>query len=139
MIEALKARIKATVPELKLVGGAADFQAAAETNPTATPACYVFLMSENPDPSETDLLQQRVSASIGIAFCVKNVKDAKGAIATDLLDVLRKKVKDQIFGWPPSEEHDPLERGVSRLLAFRDQHVWWQDLYSTAYFDRSEL
>lgn len=141
MIEALKAHIKATVPELKLIGGAADFQAAADSNPNATPACFVFLMDENPGKPVTDVLMQNVRVSVGITFVVKNVKDAKGAASTASLDALRKKVKDQVFGWSPNiePEYDPFERGACRLLAFRDGHVWWQDLYLTSYLDRSLL
>ncbi len=139
MIKALVTRIKATVPELKLVGEAADFQAAAENNPLATPCCFVFLMDETPGRSATDVLLQKVEATVGIVFVVKNLKDTKGAAARDALDELRKKVKDQVFGWQASTEFDPFERGASRLLAFRDGHAWWQDLYLTSYYDRSSL
>lgn len=139
MINALKERIKQTVPELKFVGEAADFQAAAESNPLATPACFVFLMDERPGRSQTDVLVQQVEATVGIAFVVKNLKDTKGAAARGALDDLRRKVKEQIFGWQASVEFDPFERGASRLLAFRDGHVWWQDLYLTSYYDRSLL
>lgn len=139
MVEALKQRIRQTVPELKFVGEAVDFQAAAESNPLATPACFVFLMDERPSKSQTDVLVQRVEATVGVAFVVKNLKDAKGAAASGALDDLRRKVKDQVFGWQASAELDPFERGASRLLAFRDGHVWWQDLYLTSYYDRSVL
>jgi hypothetical protein len=27
---------------------------------------------------------------------------------------------------------------LGRLLAFRDGHMWWQDVFRTAYFDRSD-
>ncbi|MBI3712595.1 MAG: hypothetical protein HY253_06495 [Burkholderiales bacterium] len=139
MINALKERIKQTVPELKFVGEAADFQAAAESNPLVTPACFVLLMDERPGKSQTDVLVQRVEATVGVAFVVKNLKDTKGAAARGALDALRKKVKEQVFGWQASAEFDPFERGASRLLAFRDGHVWWQDLYLTSYYDRSLL
>ena len=34
---------------------------------------------------------------------------------------------------------DALERSRSHLLAFRDGHMWWQDGYTTAFYDRSQL
>lgn len=139
MIETLKDYIKANVPELKAVGEAVDFQTAAESNPLATPACYVFLMDETPGPSQTDVLIQKVRATVGIVLVVKNLKDTKGAAAKVTVDSLRTKVKDLVFGWSASAVYDPFERGPGRLLAFRDGHLWWQDLYLTEYFDRSSL
>lgn len=124
---------------IKLVGGVADFQSAAEANPNATPACFVFLMDERPGPSQTDVLIQRVEATIGVVFVVKNLRPKGGSIDASGLNELRASVKKHLFGWQPSEAFDPFERGASRLLSFRDGHAWWQDLYLTAYYDRSEL
>lgn len=140
MIEQIKARIKNLVPEIKLVGGAADFQSAVESNPVTTPACYVFSLGESPMPSQfAGALLQRVRASVAVVLVVKNLSDSKGVAALGDIDVLRKKVKKVIYGWEPAEGLEPLERGDSNLLAFRDGHAWWQDVYLTSYFDRSEL
>ncbi len=140
MIDALKARIKLMVPEIKLVGEAADFQHAAENNPTVTPACFVIPMDETPSPNQLgDIVIQRVRATVGIVLVVRNLTDAKGVASRIDLDALRKKVKDQVYGWQAKETLDPFERGASHLLAFRDGHMWWQDQYITMYYDRSVL
>jgi hypothetical protein len=140
MIDAIKARIMAMVPEIKFVGEAADFQHAAESNPTVTPACFVIPMEEAPTPSRMgDIVIQRVRATVGIVLVVRNLTDNKGVAARVDLDGLRKKVKDQLFGWQAKSELDPFERGNSHLLAFRDGHAWWQDQYITMYYDRSVL
>lgn len=140
MIEALKARIKATVPEIKFVGEAADFQSAAESNPKVTPACFVIPLEEMPAPNQMgDILIQKVQATVGIVLVVRNLSDSKGAAARLSMDAIRKLVKDQVYGWQALPALDPFERGSSHLLAFRDGHVWWQDIYLTSYYDRSVL
>ncbi|MFZ6644422.1 phage tail terminator protein [Undibacterium sp. TJN25] len=139
MIDAVVARLRANLPELKLIGKAVDFQSAAESNPKATPACFVIPIDETPESNGMgDILIQRVSATIGVVLVVRNLADNKGAAAGADLELLRAKVKRQVFGWTASPELDPFERGNSHLLAFRDGHMWWQDLYRTAYFDKAE-
>jgi hypothetical protein len=142
MIAAIVARLEATKAQtgLKRVGGAAAFQAAVETNPAAVPAAYVFTLDETagPNPVAPDVIQ-RVSASIGVVLVARNLSDAKGAAAGQDMETLRAAVKAVLLGWSPAEGHDPLERGRAHLLAFRDGHMWWQDAYTTAYFDRSTL
>lgn len=121
---------------LKLVGGAAEFQRAAERNPTAVPAAYVFVTAEDPAPAPASgPLIQRVAVVVGVALVVRNVADATGAAASLDMDTLRGAVKAHLFGWQPNAECDPLERGPSNLLAFKDGHLWWQDSYITAYYD----
>lgn len=140
MITEIIARIKATVPAIKLVGEAADFQTAAEKNPNVTPACFVIALEESPAPNAYgNLMQQQVRAAVGIVIVVRNVGDISGGAARLTMESLRKQLKDQLFGWTPAAGLDPLERGNSNLLAFRDGHMWWQDVYLTEYYDRSVL
>lgn len=140
MIDALKARIAETVPDIKFVGEAADFQSAAESNPKVTPACFVIPLDETPVPNQMgNIVIQEVSATVGIVLVVRNLADNKGVAARVSLEALRKLVKDQVYGWQANADLAPFERGKSHLLAFRDGHVWWQDLYITSYYDRSVL
>lgn len=125
---------------LKLVGAAADFQAAAESNPGATPAAYVIPLEEAPNPNQLDnLVIQRVVASVGIILAVRNVSDVTGKASELDMTTLRTAIKALLLGWSPATGHDPLERGRGHLLAFRDSHMWWQDTYITAYYDRSQI
>jgi hypothetical protein len=140
MIEQLVERIKTTVPALRLVGRAAEFQAAVESNPKVTPACYVVPILEQPGPSvDADIMQQRITVTVGVIFVVRNVGDTVGAAASADLEGLRRAVRDQVYGWVAAPGMDPFERGTGHLLTFRDGHVWWQDLFITSYFDRSVL
>lgn len=140
MIDALIARIKNTVPDIKFVGGAAEFQTAADNAPKVTPAVFVIQLEETPSPSaDANIVIQRVHAVVGIILVVRNVSDNTGAAALASTEALRKAIKDQVFGWQAKPELDPFERAGSHLLAFRDGHAWWQDAYSTIYYDRSKL
>jgi hypothetical protein len=134
------ARLQELVPTLKLVGGAAGFQKASETNPAATPAAFVFLARDvaGPNPVAPDV-HQRVDAEIAVVLVIKNISDAQGNAASQDMETLRREVKAVLLGWPPATGYDALERGPGNLLAFRDGHLWWQDIYKTAYYDRSVL
>ena len=139
MIAALIARIAATVPELKYVGTAADVLRVGENNPTVTPCCYVMPMDESPGENMlSDMaVQQRVVSRVGVILVVRNMADNKGAAAgADMLE-LRQLVKRQVYGWQASAEFDPFARGSSHLLKLQDGHMWWHDIYTTAYYDRS--
>ncbi|MDQ2822963.1 MAG: hypothetical protein M3Y65_21720 [Pseudomonadota bacterium] len=141
MIEALLARIRDTVPEIKFLGEMADFQRAVESNPVAVPALFVIEGDESASPSQFSdvVVSQRVRATVGLVLVVRNLSDANGEAAKSELRQLRQLVKAQVFGWQATAEFDPFERGQSHLLAFRDGHVWWQDQYLTSFYDRSVL
>lgn len=139
MIDELIAQLR-TVPALKLVGGAVDLQAAAEEEPTITPAAFVIPLEENPGANELgNFVMQRVAVAVGVVLVVRNLTDTKGAAATVDMEALRQSTKAVLLGFAPNDACDPLERGQSALLAFKEGHMWWQDIYITAYYDRSVL
>lgn len=133
MITETIARLQSQVAALKLVAGAAEFQAASESNPIATPAAYVLRLSEKAGAQEgMAKVIQRVAAEIGIVIVLRNVADPKGAAADSDLDALRSAVRTALLGWA-APACDAFEYGAGGLLAFRDGHLWWQDSYQTAY------
>ena len=124
---------------LKLIGGAALFQIAAESNPKGVPAAFVIPLEETPSKNASgNFVIQRVTVAIGIILVVRNVSDNTGAAASSDMETVRNAVKTQLLGWQPSPAYDPLERSRSALLAFKDGHMWWQDVYISSYIDRSE-
>lgn len=134
MIAEIVARLIDQVPALKQIGGAAEFQAAAESNPTATPAAFVFPLRESGGASPIyGRVRQKVSASVGVVLVVRNVADAKGAAAGGDMATLRAAVESVLLGWVPVSGRDPLEFESGALLAFRNGHMWWQDAYRTQF------
>ena len=140
MISDVVTYLQTAVPALKLVGAAAQFQAAVESNPKATPAAFVISLGDDPGPSVmADQVIQRVATPLGIVLVVRNLSDTKGVAAGQDMEALRAAVKAALLGWQPAAEYDPLQRGRGTLLAFKDGHMWWQDIYLTATYDRSVL
>lgn len=138
MIPAIIARLQAQVPAFKRVEGVAGFQRATENNPPATPAAFVFTVDESGVAGDVDADDgegQRVVVTLAIVLVVRNVADAHGAAAEDDMDALRGQVRQALLGWTTDTDHDPLERLRSSLSAFRDGHMWWQETWTTAYYD----
>lgn len=138
MITETIARLRAQIATLgaALVDGAAAFGAATETNPVSTPAIYVVPLSETPAPTQFDGVQ-RVTGDMAIVCAVRNLTDARGEAAQIDLQALRVNVKAALLGWVPADGHTAIERGAGRLLAFRDGHLWWQDIYRSNYFEKT--
>lgn len=122
---------------LAMVAGAAAFGKAVEGNPTTTPAVFVVPLNERPSArafSGDDT--QRVDVEIGVVTALRNVADASGEAALDALTPVRDGIKAQLLGFIPIAGYAGLERGPGQMLAFRDGHLWWQDVYRSYYFER---
>lgn len=136
MIAEIRQRL-ADVGALKLIGGAAEFQTAADGNPKAVPAAYVLPMDETPGdrPFSGDDIQQ-IDIAVAVVLVLKNVAEPKGGAAVDDLQALRDEVKIALLGWVPITGYASLSRGRSNLLAFRDGYLWWQDTYVSSFYER---
>lgn len=127
---------KATIG-LKLVAGAAQFQAAADTNPTATPAAYVLPLGETPGArqfSGDDI--QKFETACAVVLALRNVADPNGGAVQGDLQALRDGIKTALLGWVPAEGFASLSRGRGGLMAFKDGHLWWQDVYTSSFYER---
>jgi len=51
------------------------------------------------------------------------------------MDALRGQVRAALLGWSIDPEHELLARRQSTLAGFRDGHMWWQETWTTAYYD----
>ena len=134
MIRAIAERLEA-LSLLNLVAGAADFAAAAETTPPATPAAYVLPLQESASSNALSCaVAQTVTASFGIALALTNVADAKGEAALADLKTVREAVGPALLGWTPDgETYAPLEFAGGALLGFKNGVLWWQDVYITQF------
>lgn len=133
MIDALIAQIKANVPALKVVAGAAAFGAARESRPIALPAVYVLRLKEAGAPSEVyGKTDQRVAVTAGVVIAAANVADARGDASGGDVETLRAAIRTALLGFVPAG-HDPLQFGEGDLAAFGDGVHWWQDTYTSHY------
>lgn len=134
MIAEIIDRLKSTLPDLRIVDGAAGFQRASESNPKATPAAFVFIVDESADDNSVDApFIQEVDVKLAVVLVVRHVGDTVGAAAGVDMDSLRADVLAALMGYSPIAGYDPLARQKSALLAFRDGHMWWQETWSTRY------
>lgn len=135
MIAEIIARLQAQVPALKLVAGAAAFNAASQANPAATPAAFVFAVEETDEENGLEQpMVQEVTVTLAVVLVVRQVSDAQGAAAGTDMDTLRQQVGVALRGWLIGADYDPLARRQSALVAFRDGHMWWQETWLTRYF-----
>ena len=135
MIAEIIARLQAEVSALKLVGGAAAFNAASQANPAAPPAAFVFVVDESADENGLEQpMVQETTVTLAVVLVVRQVSDAQGAAAGVDMETLRKAVGAALRGWVIGADYDPLARRQSALVAFRDGHMWWQETWLTRYF-----
>ena len=132
MIDAVITRLVAQVAAFKLVGEAADFQAAAETNPTAGPAAFVFMANETGiDTSQTGRARQRGDVNFSVVYAVKNVTNAKGKGNAGSLSALKDATRSALIGWSPAGTIAPIAFTAGNQLAFRQNWQWWADTFKT--------
>lgn len=123
---------------LKLIAGAAEFQAAVENAPTATPAAYVMEADETGGPNLIgNTVIQQIASNVVIVLVTHNVADPKGAAAALDMITLRRAVRTLLLGWSPTAACDPLEFAKGALANFKNGHLWWQDIYRTSYLEKA--
>lgn len=134
MLADIIARLEAVAP-LRLVSGAADFSAAAESRPKTLPAAYVLPLSEHPqgDDGVGEGVTQVVEATFGVALALSNVSDAKGGAALGDLDAIRQAVREALLGWAPDGCEDGFSYAGGALLGFANNVLWWQDTFAILY------
>lgn len=130
-------RLKAQVPGLKAVGGAADAQAV-RAGAIALPAAYVIPQADKTTPmdmtgryAETDVIE------FGVALVVSNLRDARGEHAIASLAPVRAAVRAALSGWVPDPATgEPMHKAGGELMGFDgNAQLWWMDRYRlTTYF-----
>lgn len=132
------ARLKTEVPALKLVGGAADLSAAADSV-IQKPAAFVLANSERASENKTGTMavMQKNSVRFAVVIAVQNLRDKRGEQAQVDLVSSRNSIVAALHGWQPDADFDPIEYGGGKLLQLSDQVLWWQDEFLTAHLLRS--
>lgn len=132
------AHLKDQVTSLKLVGGAADLDAASESL-KQKPAAFVLPNSERANPSTTGTMavSQQNTVRFAVVLAVQNLRDARGENAQADLLSLRTDIITALHGWEPDADFNPIEYSGGRLLQLADRVLWWQDEFVTAHLLRS--
>jgi len=135
LIDLVIARLKSQVPNLKKVGTAADLGLAKGDASNQYPRAYVMVVAEHGSQNRymTGAVAQERQVHLAVVLVARNVRDAAGAAAGADMEVLRQVTDAALFGWTPTEVHQPLVFSTGKLLTLLDGELWWQDEYATAY------
>lgn len=99
-------RIRACLPEMQFVGGAADLAAVQELRSFRTPSCYVIFAAEHntarvPDSIAQCALETRVEFSTVLA--IRHFREQRGAQMEDERLALLARLRGALIGWRPPQ------------------------------------
>lgn len=134
MIDSIINRLQESGTPFRIAGGAGDL-ADVKTVPTAMPAVYVYVSHEASAPSErvNDILQ-RTAVDFSIVFATQNLSKTNNAAAAGDLEALKKYVRRKLLGFVPTGATDPLEHVEGELQQALDGVVWFEDVFTGAYY-----
>lgn len=132
VVERLKAETGST---FRVVGRAAELNAALEAGVPATPAVYVIPLAEQAgDEFLLGVTAQRIQARFGVLLLVRNAADGtRGSATLDDLEPLRGAVRSALHGWAPGGAgSEPCLFESGELLSFEPGALSWLDTWRTA-------
>jgi hypothetical protein len=133
----LEARLRAFVPELTEVAGAAGLASIAKAR-LSDGGCYLFQERIAASPNGMiNATMQRLTETIAVLIVVRNVQDARGGDAADAVFALRALINAALLDWQPDPGADPLEYGGGTLVTFADGFLIWKDSYMTNQYLRA--
>jgi hypothetical protein len=135
MIAEVIDRLRTTVPELRLVLGAAEYAALTAPPPVASqPAAYVMPLGSAPGQNQLATgIRQRVQETVGVVLLVGNLRDARGGAAVSDLEALYTLVRGALVGWVPQPGWEAMQLAPARLLDFASGLAAWQETFTTAH------
>lgn len=136
-IQLVIARLKAEVPMLQRVEGAAELGSVQQLRDFRTPSAYVLLAQETPvarQPGHSGgARRQLATVHFGVTLAVRNYSDTKGMAAADDLRAVLGAVRDALIGWVPpgltGARDCQLIQG--KVLDYDASALVWAELYST--------
>lgn len=131
MLVEIASRLRASVPDLRLVAELAQY-AALTGLPKAMPAAYVLPVSDAAGPNllVTNGVRQPLTTTLGVILFFEHRADAAGGAATLGLIQLRDQVRQALIGWQPDEAIEPLLLAGGRLIDLIQRTAVWQDNYT---------
>jgi hypothetical protein len=136
MIPEVLARLMETGTPFRISGGAGALADVKDT-PAATPAVFAFVSEERSAPSETfGRTLQRTAASIAVVIVTKNLSQQNNAAAVEDIDALKAYCRRKLIGWVPAPDVEPLEHAAGELQQAFGGTVWFEDAYTTAFYQQ---
>ena len=135
----LKLRLEATVPAFKRVGLAADLGRVSARS-LLYPSAFIVLLGEQAGENRylsEDMIDQQVTARVGVIMAVRDIADTSGTIAGAHLAPIREAVLLSLCRFVPEPGGNAFRfaRGALQSGIDSQGRLFWQDDY-TLRFDR---
>lgn len=119
------------------VEGVLEFSALKEP-PRLSPALFVAPEREDPQPNRmaTGVIDQKVIERFAVAVVIKAARS--GAVVSDELHDVTRRISEAIAGWVHPEAGAPCELAGGRLASVDGQHVTWVVSFTTSRHFRKE-
>ena len=130
------ARVARQVPELQLVGGAADYAAVKELRSFRTPSAYVvFAEDENTNkvPDSVGVLAQESLVRFGVVLALRNYGDQRGEHIGEDARKLIGQVRTALIGHKPCKGARVIGWESGKVLDYDAQTLLFADLYRVQY------
>lgn len=140
MIEAvIRERIKGHVTGIKSVLDGTALAALNQSTTLIYPSAFVFTAGESgvDDNGLVGSTGQRRVQWIAIVIAVRNVRNPSGGEIRADMEALRNQIDAALFGWQPTEAHEPMFFRRGAMMELKDATLWWQDEYQTAFQRRT--
>lgn len=126
------AKVQASAPDLRIVGGSIQLAAAEETLRT-TPAAFVLAATESSAPNTLGAgsVSQVVTVTFSVVLAVANYSDTTGKAGHDALQALRLAILTGLIGWMPTDAIVEVTHQQGRLAHYNNSTMWWDDTFET--------
>ena len=138
VINQIKAIETAGKAEFRRIESVANFAAARDDlkNP---PAAYVLPLQDAASANQLGggAILQPVKEHFGVVLAVSNLRDASGVAALIEFRRLRRLVIDNLLGFVPGTDYEPIEYVGGNILLMDAAVLWWQLKFTTGYMERN--
>lgn len=128
-------RLKAAVPTLQTVEGAAEYAAIRTLSDFRTPCAYVLLVRERGDGEPPKAGRQRAMTTFGVVVAVQNYRDQVGGETMDEVIPLVGRIRSALIGWVPEIQGGrPCQWMQGDVLDYDNTTLLWSDVFQTQHF-----
>lgn len=144
MINAISTRIKAITndngqPLFIEVKSALDVVDAMANPLNASPVAFIVPLEETPITSELEIgsPMQTMRSDVGLIIGVRTV--GQRSDDANNLAVIRKKLRESLFGWSPLTGYKPFLLMQSNIQQLQTGQLFWMERFTTQYLEESIL
>lgn len=114
------------------VAGAAEFQAAMDTEALQLPAAWVVPMADEAEILAQNVALIRLTERFAVMVGVSNIADERGQTARGGIAALRTEIWRAILGWQPTADDGPIQYEGGDLLAMDRARMFYRLDFSMA-------